>query len=1424
MKNKVFEMDQRYFTITKMDDYKTTPPVKRIHASSSNQKYMCFITNYPLPYAAVWGSNSFEAFGPLEKCSEIPKCLCIDGKNDETSLVATGYESGNIYLFQPNNKNFLRKIVRNNQENPRIAPISAIKFAEDYKSIVACDRLGGIFQITNISTVIPNEVTLYSGHVPLKNVFMPSTDSPYAIFSDNNSVNILDIKSQDYADIASSPFGESIYFDAKRNQDGTSLVIVWNGNNFSMFKISSFTQITPLFEYCFPVTIKEAIIRKNYVVTIIFTDGSMDLVIGSTRPRLESYLTDEIKRIVKIYHVWTKSHETLFMLTSKSMFRIKFIEWDERLEKLFKADDWPLCFSMAEGIYTGSNLQVFGVEPDPAKRCLLLQKKMFTIYSEALDGSGDEVDRIAQIFDSAAACNMQDFIINTAYNRFKDEGDRIMLFYEAIFSKMRRNITKYIPCDFFVDYLSRSIDNKTDSETIKCFIKKGIPKQYGRQLLKLAIKCDSMELLLTLWTQCFDDFITPCIYLLKNDKLIDYMSDIFIQDKYHLLKLYKELLTIWFCTEQNGSYPRLLLLFSKNWELAPKFAQAFVDQLPIELRNDGLFSYPKICDAILRTASCAPEKSLPTIDVIAELIPKYHVKIPRSCISCLIKWAFETNITSTIIRESIVMLIHDQHPDIIDYSKIIDYCEATGFAKIANFIYLPSRSYDKVIQTMAMSEEYRQYIFAYVKNPYLDPLRDLEKKQIEEKHEEEEDVISDSNDEDESSDDNITKIFGKINKMVDNIKENVNTIADNPNLKADEIKNKIIGTLTSQSDNTKIPASMKNAIDDFSDETRTFEEEEEEENSVIKIEKNNAAQQTALKKGESEQTEEEEEEENEEEEEEEEDDNEPKRAHKKTKAGKIIIKVNKSSSDDNSSDYSSSSSSDTSSSSRETLRKQKKKSKKQKSGQVAVKATDSDNNDNKNNESSNIDNNNEKSIKPEDTDNNKDKIDFESYTIKDDPIMQDVIKNYLKLFVLINAAESAELIGRYYPEYARLFIKKEPDLYVKFLYLRAFVETEYVKLLTEEDHFELFELTCKYSPPDVLPMIKSSQTIEIDKALPICTKYRVIDACIHIHTMLGDMQSAVNLVAEELEADLVEAILSKHHICAPSIDLVKEEPELQKAYQTVVITFELLSKAPNQLTDRMWKDIFLSFQLPLYIIQPKNLDSPESENELIQDVDPDTRRSICYFFAFFIVETLSQNRSSPENIFTTYQLQFKEINQILYRTALSAVFKYIDYNQKLADTVVQLLMEDCINLYDRAQLTKTKAAFVYNTNCQFCNTPITGAGGVGALVFECGHAYHDDQKCGQHRSTCMVCKGELQISSKQEPPAAAPSQRAQNMKLRKLMRVDHGLRRNYGKDQDLSDSGNNVFFFFDYPVQAKQYSVLKQPENWPEIKNLFLEL
>ncbi|OHT06641.1 hypothetical protein TRFO_25249 [Tritrichomonas foetus] len=1465
--SKVFEMSKEYFNITKMDDYKIVPSVKTLTASSSNQSFMCFIADYPLPFLAPWGSNVFETIGPLAKCTEIPSCFSIAY---DSSFLVTGYLSGNIFIFNPKNKSFLKQIIRAGKDDVSVAPITQVTFAQDYNSIVACDRIGNIFQFTRFTSLTPKETCLFAGRMPLKNVFMPSTESSYLIYSENNSVNILDIRTQEYTDIASSPLGESIRFDAKVNTDGSTLVIIWNGTSFSMYKISSYTKIITLFEHSFDIKIKEAIIRKNYVVSIIFTDGSIDLVIGSTHPRIERYYTPELKKIIRIYHVWTKSHETLFMLTPKSMFRIKFIEWAERLRKLFVSNDWNLCFSMAEGIYTGNNLQVFGIDPDTSTRCSLLQKEMLGIYSDALDGAGNDTDLIAQIFDSAVVCDLPQFITETAYQRFQEEDDRIMVFYDTIFGKMKRNITSFIPFSFYKDYVTRAKAMERDEAAIQLIIKRGIPLQYGSQLLRLAFKCDSAEFLLTLWTQCFEDFVSPCIYLLHNEKLIDYMSDIFITEKYKLLKVHRQLLTLWFCTSTNGAYSRLLLLLSKNWDLAPKFAQAFVDLLPIELRNGTTFGYPAICDAILRTCSCCPDKSLKTIDVIGEHIVNCQIKIPHSCISFLITWAFETKISRTSVRESVIMLIHDQYPDLIKYPEIIDYCEAAGFARIANEIYLPSRNYDRVIQTMALSEEFRPRIFLYIQNPYLDPMRSTEPPKCEELHEEEEDFVASSGNEDD-----FPKVVEPEKSIFDKIKDTANEVKSK-SLEAAEIvasktapdalQSNIKGAFIKQDQevdpehpiiiDAPVPKTMMNEFAgfDYSSDDNEEEEEEEEDQNEKKANKEEEEDQneesSEIKKKKSRKS--------------------KRKSHKKESSPvKIIIKTG-SDSDEEEEDEEEDDEEESSSSSSSSSSDRRKASKKKKHAQIVfTNKSDSESNESdsenpkktkrhKRNEtedkekkegSETNDDEGEKEEQGEDTPfiprqrrlsvkvndltrRTSAKIDSDvnhallskEYKVSDDTIMQEAIKKHLGLLVLINPEKAVELIGHDYPDYARLFIKKEPNLFIKFLYLRAFAESEYVKILTDEDHFELFELTCKFSPPDVLPMIKSSQSIEIDKALPICTKYRVIDACIHIHTMLGDMQSAVNLVAEELEADLVDAIQSRQRINAPSIDLVKEEPELKKAYETVLITFELLSKAPNQLTDRMWKDIFLSFQLPLYLIQPKSYDAEGNECPmLVPEVDPDTRRSICLFFAFFIVETLQQNRSSPDNIFTTYQLQFKEINQILYRTALSAVFKYIDYNQKLSDTVVQLLMEDCINLYDRAQRTKTRAAFVYTTNCVYCNTPITGAGGVGALVFECGHSYHDDQKCGQHRTSCMLCKGELKVAT-QEAPKQTVSIRAQNQKLRKLQRVDYGLRRHYGKDQDVSDTGNNVFFFAEYPVTAKQYLVVKTPEKWPEPKTLFLEL
>lgn len=1511
----VHEMQKNYFEITKIKGYEievksfaeskifqtpepnlfiTRPYLKdvqngdigKITFSSSNQKHMCFITEKcPLPFASVWPPDKqpgqplideeinnaefhFKPLGTLDKTLDLPTCLEVAY---DSSYLVTGYADGNICVFDPKNFSFVTQINRQKKEDGSVGPITKIAFAQtDYKSIVACDRIGNIFQIHNFAKANRSEVVLFEGSMPLRNIFMPKTDSPFLIFADNNSVNVLNIETREFADISSSPLGESIRFDAKVNTDGSVLLITWNGTYFSMFRIESYTKITSLFEKNFVNKIKECIIRKNYVVSIIFFNGSIDLVIGSADPRIEQYYTTNLMKIIKIYNVWTKSHETLFMLTPKAMYKIKFVEWAERLLKLTKDfESWDLLCSMAEGIYTGSNLHVFGLEADTFKRCNQLQALLKSrVLGEMAAGCGDDPARIAQTFDLAVVCDLKEFVIDTAYHLFKED-DRLLLYYNVIFTKMRRNIAQCLPYEFYQEYLS--LPSITPYDKIKDLqdtivmniLRRGIPRQYAPRLIQLAHSLDSEPFLLRLWTECFGDFISPCIYLLKSEKLIDYMSDIFLDEKYSLLRVHKQLVALYFCTEVDGSYPRLIHLFSKSWTYAPKFAQAFVKLLPIQLKNGEELGEKEFATAIINFSCNKPNESQPLIDVVATIIVNNEIKIPYTCIDMLIKWAFTTNATKASIREEVVMLIHDQYPTTIVYKDILPYCESAGFPRIVNQTFLQNQAegpvdFEMVIKTMAIQEEWRPYIFDYIHNPYSGSLNKLKQDRLaaeaaereklleaqegEENQDKKDDYSLDEEDENkaETTKKALTGVFNFLNQSASATLKNANILQD--------------GLLALQKKDD-IPPAQKAMMNDLGDDFGSEDGGKEEESDGEKVMSDFSLESSSVdfdslsdekkfdeKNGEKE----------EEEEEEEETPENTKDDDSEHTGPKLIIEPQ-----DDEEQYPQQVPQDKDA--EVDLNNGGGATKLQRVPTKGFMATGNEQKEKKperppvsmieDSESSQEINFSE--LEEEDMAEdgkgkfkrrgtiagsrptsaifdrlqqiNKEKqmyeANAESFSVATSPEMKQTINNTLSLLVLIDADKAVELIGNDYQEeiISHQFLKSNAEKFVKYLYLKSLVNSDYFNLINpaqqEKDINQLFELTCEFSPQDVLPMIKSSETIEIDKALPTCQKYRVIDACIYIHTMLGDMQSAVNLVSEELEANLVEPIQSGQPINAPSIDLVKEEPALQKAYNTVVITFDLLSKAPNQLTDRMWKDIFLSFQLPLWLIQQEN-------------VDENLKRSICYFFAFFIVETLQQNRSSPENIFNTYELQFREINQKLYTTSLSAVFKYLDYNQKLAETVIQLLMADCINLYGRAQRTKTRAAFVYHTNCAYCNTPITGAGGVGAIVYECGHAYHDDMKCGKHSSVCQICKGNVKPPAKSEtaPLSQGAMDRAIKQKLRKLQRVDYSLKRRYGKGSETSESGVNAFFIQDYPVQAKNFLIMPQIEKWPEVKNVFVEL
>lgn len=1217
------------FVIENVTDFEYQPLVPRVIGSCSCQTYMVTISDsYPRPFIAKWPSMIFKPIGDPKKCIENPTCvyLSYDGK-----MIVTGHQSGNLEVFlidKPTTTNIIKR-----EDKP---PIIHVSISTDYLAAVVSDSAGNLYQFTHLNHILPHkEILLCTNTLPIENAFLPTIDSSFLIFNTKKMVHLLNMKdlTAESKKINGTEADDlPIHFDAKLNTDNV-LCVTWYGPVFEMFEITDIDNCKQIFKIDFERPIKRAIIRANFVVTILMEDGSIELVVGTAKPVVEHYESEALKQLINTYEVMTKSHERFYLSNTEIMQCVLFLQWRDRLKLIAEKGDYPLCFHTAVGIYTGTNLEVFGIPSSASVRCQQIHEDMSEILEHAIKAK-DDLTHLALCLQTAAEIELPDFITKVAYNYMKEKG-MLDTYYSLIFGNQTRGISQYLPFSTFKNFLEawKAKDQLADAE--KMIINTGIPSQYATGLLQIALEYDMHNLLLILWTQYLHDFISPCIYLYKRispdeNEIIEYVSRVMLKgEEYNVSVINQKVVMLWFFTSIGGSFIRLKNLFYGHWDKAPTIISKFLELLPTTLRNGTIFDEPQLCDSLLRfCATIDPNDSFPIINIFAHLILKHSIQIPPLSVKMMIQWLFSTRIVSTTIRESILLLMQEQYPDSIKIDDILNYCEAAGFSNIVIKYCIDNRDYDRVIQTMAVSPDRKDWTFLFIQNPYRDPksyIQYFEEKARRKKEKEE------------------------LKKKQEQEKKN-----------------------EEEPESEKKEASPKPAVP------------------LLKIEKK-----------------------------------------PEPKTDKIILEEEEDQAE-------------------------------------------------------------------------------EEYQIENDEKMKASIKKNLSLLVLINPKKAANLISRSYPEYHRDFLTKDAQPYIKFLYMRAFSQMDQGTELSAADQIELFRLTCQYSPMDVLPMLKTSHTIQIDEALPVCTEYRVIDACIHIHTMLGDMQSAVNLVADELEFVLVEAINSGHKIIAPSIDLVKEAPELKKAYDTVIITFDLLSKAPEvgQLLDRMWKDIFLAFQLPLWL------------SSKIEDVD--TKSAITLFFAFFVVESLTRSKK-PENILEILRRDFSGIDIDQYRQVLSAVFKYLDYQEMLSNTVIELLLEDCIDLYKKAVQIKSRAAFVYHINCVMCNTPITGQGGVGGLVFECGHLYHDNASCGNHKTQCPLCHGEIS-GSQSKSTGIAETSRGRSNKQRQLQRVEFGLRRHYGKDQDMSESGNNIFFLSEYPVEVKKKLAPALPKDPPEQTMVFLEL
>lgn len=422
----------------------------------------------------------------------------------------------------------------------------------------------------------------------------------------------------------------------------------------------------------------------------------------------------------------------------------------------------------------------------------------------------------------------------------------------------------------------------------------------------------------------------------------------------------------------------------------------------------------------------------------------------------------------------------------------------------------------------------------------------------------------------------------------------------------------------------------------------------------------------------------------------------------------------------------------------------------------------------------------------------------------DEPEMFTAFKENSSLLILIDSKKFVDLVIERYPQFHEDYLKRSLEPYLKFIYLKAIAST---KLETPSTDMEAFELTCKYAPSEALSLLTATHSIRLDQALPICLRYRVIDACIHIHTMLGNYEDAVQLVGDELERILVLKIRSGVPLRVQSIDLVGEDESLKDAYKTVLLVFKLLEKTPEvgQNLEKMWQNIFLRFRLPLWL------------SKSIPDLE--SKRSITYFFAFFVVESLA--RTNPQFTLGILKRDFSSMDPGQYKKVLQVVFQYLNDRRMLNTTVKSLLLADCIELSKRAIECKTKGKYIVQNTCVICQQPINGAGSVGMIAFDCGHVYHDNLQCGNY-SKCPMCKGEIKSTGEISVPPT--SERSNRMKSRLLSRIEFGLKRHYGKDQDISETGKHVFFVTGFPVKVTNKIILNLPKVEPTPIDVYLEL
>lgn len=685
---------------------------------------LAFISDIQVPFIYNTNTEICRDF-KLENIPDSP-LTAIDISRD-CKYIMTGHENGSVSIWSIQDfkivKNFTTsftsKIVCLNYGfNPNEVFVGDIT---GRVSKLTIRSLMGYFAISETFLVqgdenLTNIITMKQGY-PFNAVFI-SWKSSYMIY--NGETSSVAAKSEKYDDEISIDH----YFDEEK----VILTVSWQ-NQFTLLCFTGpkkFTQICTHKLNSGKVYISEFLTSGLFVaitdggeLTIVSFDGKIAVQV----PAKDLYLSAKDSSFIQPYD------DKMILIQKTGCLLVDFLDWRGKITTLVNSQNYSEAFRFLIEIDAGLAKDLVGLPKNPTERRRQLREITSYVVMQYLkyylfNGTDEQIDEsVASAVATVAALKMTSILEQSA-DLFAAVG-KGMVFYIGTLRSTVKQVASLITPAFVDKYLSLAKSFEMLEAAEEELLKPKLDPTYSIDLLKVAIKYELIRFQKRLFTEFFDDFISPCVLYMKHDRLAEYCEEIFLSNEFTIIA--KRSVSLWLLFPDDGKFTRLLNLFESNADDIPRFISSILSICPIPISNEKELGHGPIIDAILRIAE---KFSYEIASKMISVVIPYYESNPKlypttSCIRHVMKYIAIASENHSA-REYLLSKIIERFPSLIPESELADLCMNCGFVDISLNKFASSNNYSVIIGAYANSVDKKSNVFDFI-NAHLDFISDLRK-------------------------------------------------------------------------------------------------------------------------------------------------------------------------------------------------------------------------------------------------------------------------------------------------------------------------------------------------------------------------------------------------------------------------------------------------------------------------------------------------------------------------------------------------------------------------------------------------------------------------------------------------------------------------------------------------------------------------